>query len=899
MRSALCLLCLLLTLTARAAELPSLRLSLNAARTKLSVQLTAEGWLKAPANEVARQALQEAFGAAPENLRVYPLQEWDDEEYTDEDESEGAKPTKPVKPPKVTGFALVAQLPVSRSLLEVRGTLDPRPLQALFIERKPDPLSVSISLNNANAGHVLCQGLSEKAPLSLPRSRRTPFRQFSGELAARAAPLTFAVGWDTADLARVLGPPFLLFLVPVIATLIFRRRAQIALETLSADDARRAVATGYLRLLNHGTLLFSPIWLGMSIALRPEQVFGWFLGPPSPEFAFVRGMGSVAFPLFLVQLTCALISHPVIRRLQKNETTFRDVFAETGGQYLIQYVPALCFFLALGALFGGSFLFLLRLASQAPELRAALWRDPGLHRAIGWLVAGFVARFLLPALVGARGITTVALQSGPLFEGVQALARQMGVPVRQVLYLQTGKALVANAFAAHGNIVALTDQLVASLTRRETNAVIAHELGHLKQKHATILGWLNSPLVLIGLMIFLVPRLPDSATLAWLYVPLLILGQTFLQLAFSRGWERTADKLAAQLTGDPLALLTGLAKLARINGSPESWTRWDESLLTHPSTQRRAENLIRANLITREDAERVFAPQATPDEDYYPAPPPSHTFVFSDQWRLRRNLRGILGILILCAAVPLIVAAILERVHLAQPLLVAVLGTAAAVALYPLLFVFLGISKDEIAKLRQSLIAQGKLTSDDTAHFVGMTPGILPRSLASGGNWDYGFLVLREGTLHFVGERREFALTGAALSEVSLTWRAAAVRAVSAVVLRWGQGEHAACRLQSYPLSTTPALMDHLKSWKAQTNPSPEPESLPFFATLEGRTPRQMGTARAILPNFWVLGLMITGIWAFSGVARGQLLPILTPVCFIMGVEWLKNARFPEKQLLD
>jgi len=655
------------------------------------------------------------------------------------------------------------------------------------------------------------------------------------------------VGWDTADLARVLGPPFLLFLVPIIATLIFRRRAQLALETHSADDARRAVATGYLRLLNHGTLLFSPIWLGMSIALRPEQVLGWFLGPPSPEFAFVRGMGSVAFPLFLVQLTCALISHPVIRRLQKNETTFRDVFAETGGQYLIQYVPVLCFFLALGALFGGSFFFLLRLASQAPELRAALWRDPGLHRAIGWLVAGFVARFLLPALVGARGITTVALQSGPLFEGVQALARQMGVPVRQVLYLQTGKALVANAFAAHGNIVALTDQLVASLTRRETNAVIAHELGHLKQKHATILGWLNSPLVLIGLMIFLVPRLPNSAALGWLYVPLLILGQTFLQLALSRGWERTADKLAAQLTGDPLALLTGLAKLARINGSPESWTRWDESLLTHPSTQRRAENLIRANLITREDAERVFAPQAPPDEDYYPAPPPSHTFVFSE--------------------VPLIVAAILERVHLAQPLLVAVLGTAAAVALYPLLFVFLGISKDEIAKLRQSLISRGKLTSDDT--------------------------------LHFVEERREFALTGAALSEVSLTWRAAAVRAVSAVVLRWGQGEHAACRLQNYPLKTTPTLLEHLKSWKARTNPSLEPESLPFFATLEGRTPRQMGTARAILPHFWVLGLMITGIWAFSGVARGQLLPILTPVCFIMGVEWLKNARFPEKQLLD
>ena len=655
------------------------------------------------------------------------------------------------------------------------------------------------------------------------------------------------MGWDTADLARVLGPPFLLFLVPIIATLIFRRRAQLALETHSADDARRAVATGYLRLLNHGTLLFSPIWLGMSIALRPEQVLGWFLGPPSPEFAFVRGMGSVAFPLFLVQLTCALISHPVIRRLQKNETTFRDVFAETGGQYLIQYVPVLCFFLALGALFGGSFFFLLRLASQAPELRAALWRDPGLHRAIGWLVAGFVARFLLPALVGARGITTVALQSGPLFEGVQALARQMGVPVRQVLYLQTGKALVANAFAAHGNIVALTDQLVASLTRRETNAVIAHELGHLKQKHATILGWLNSPLVLIGLMIFLVPRLPNSAALGWLYVPLLILGQTFLQLALSRGWERTADKLAAQLTGDPLALLTGLAKLARINGSPESWTRWDESLLTHPSTQRRAENLIRANLITREDAERVFAPQAPPDEDYYPAPPPSHTFVFSE--------------------VPLIVAAILERVHLAQPLLVAVLGTAAAVALYPLLFVFLGISKDEIAKLRQSLISRGKLTSDDT--------------------------------LHFVEERREFALTGAALSEVSLTWRAAAVRAVSAVVLRWGQGEHAACRLQNYPLKTTPTLLEHLKSWKARTNPSLEPESLPFFATLEGRTPRQMGTARAILPHFWVLGLMITGIWAFSGVARGQLLPILTPVCFIMGVEWLKNARFPEKQLLD
>lgn len=882
----------LLIRPAVAAQLPYLNLSLQTQTKTVFVNLVAEGWSEPPTQERARQALQEAFGVAPLGVEVEPLREWDEESDPDD---ESPPPTDAArKPAPITGFYLSARIPLTRSGQELTGQLQLAPLGQLFSTAPPERLRVLLSMTARDTGHAHCDGLPE-----VVQARRAALlnrKEFRAERALQSAPrITFSAGWSAAELARAMGLPLAVLLLPLLGTLLFRQRALQALTRLDNDAARRAVTTGYLRLLNHGTLLFAPIWVGITIAFRPLDPLRWFIGRPTPELGVLLGTLGVSGPLMLAHLLCALISLPVIRRLKDESLTFRDIFAETGGQYLMGYVPFLCFLLGVVTVFSGSASYLLPMLRYAPaEARALLLRDPNLQRAIGWFVASFVSRFLLPLLVGGRGITNQALLSGPLFDAVQRLAQQMRVPVRQVLYLHTGKSLIANAFAAQGNIVALTDHLVRSLTRAETDAVIAHELGHLKQKHANLLGWLQSPLALILALTLLVPRLPNAENLRWLYVPLVILGQSLLQLALSRRWERTADRLAAQLTGNPTALLTGLAKLARLNGSPESWSRWDESLLTHPSNRRRAENLVKAGLLTDAQAEAAFTALESVPDDPYPGPELTAEQIFSPSWRLQRSLRGLGMLLVLTAGAPLTVAWILERLTVPSPFLLAVLGIVALYLLYPLFLGVMTVDATTIARLRQSLIAEGKLAESDEGRFVSLMPGILPRTLLTGGSWDYGFLMVTDTALRFVGERRSFTLPRQAIEELTLVPGVPALKTIPAVLIRWGKGERAACRLQCYPARTIVPLAQELQRWHALGTPGPEPESLPVFPLLEGRTPRQATMPRHFFSNSWLFYLLIVGVWAFSGVARGQLLPILVPVTFVLLNEWIRGRRFSE-----
>src|SRR5204862_364888 len=63
-------------------------------------------------------------------------------------------------------------------------------------------------------------------------------------------------------------------------------------------------------------------------------------------------------------------------------------------------------------------------------------------------------------------------------------------------------------------------------------------------------------------------------------------------LYVSRRDELTADRDAVGLTGDPEAAIAGLVKLARLGLLPMDWSRWDEGLLTHPSTRQRVAAIL-------------------------------------------------------------------------------------------------------------------------------------------------------------------------------------------------------------------------------------------------------------------------------------------------------------------
>lgn len=203
-----------------------------------------------------------------------------------------------------------------------------------------------------------------------------------------------------------------------------------------------------------------------------------------------------------------------------------------------------------------------------------------------------------------------------LHEIVARLTQRAGLPM-PALYIIPDQQ--PNAFATGRNYenaaVAVTEGLLNLLDENEIEAVIAHELSHIKHYDmligtvaATIAGAISmlanfgmffggdrdrpNPIIMIALMIIM----PLAATV--------------IQMTVSRSREFMADEGAARMTGHPEWLQTGLAKLdnyargiAMHDADPQTahmfiinpFTGKDFSLQnlfrTHPTTQERIDRL--------------------------------------------------------------------------------------------------------------------------------------------------------------------------------------------------------------------------------------------------------------------------------------------------------------------
>ncbi|MBN9021489.1 MAG: zinc metalloprotease HtpX [Rhizobiales bacterium] len=199
---------------------------------------------------------------------------------------------------------------------------------------------------------------------------------------------------------------------------------------------------------------------------------------------------------------------------------------------------------------------------------------------------------------------------------VESLSRRAGLPMPKVYVIDNPQ---PNAFATGRNpenaAVAATTGLLRSLSQEEIAAVMAHELGHVKNRDtltmtitATIAGAVsmlanfalffggssrdnNNPLGAVGVIV------------AALVAPLAAM---LVQMAVSRTREYSADRAAAEITGQPTWLASALAKIQ--NGArqipneaaernpamaplfiinPLSGARMDNLFSTHPSTENR------------------------------------------------------------------------------------------------------------------------------------------------------------------------------------------------------------------------------------------------------------------------------------------------------------------------
>jgi heat shock protein HtpX len=163
----------------------------------------------------------------------------------------------------------------------------------------------------------------------------------------------------------------------------------------------------------------------------------------------------------------------------------------------------------------------------------------------------------------------VDMASAPDFVGlVHQLAGRAGLPNPKVYIIDSPH---PNAFATGRNpahaAVAATSGLLNMLSRDEIAGVMAHELGHVRNRDtlimtmvATIAGAI-SMLANFGLFFRSDGRGAGIAgLLAVLVAPFAAM---IVQMAISRTREYGADRAGAEISGNPRALASALAKLAR------------------------------------------------------------------------------------------------------------------------------------------------------------------------------------------------------------------------------------------------------------------------------------------------------------------------------------------------
>ena len=195
------------------------------------------------------------------------------------------------------------------------------------------------------------------------------------------------------------------------------------------------------------------------------------------------------------------------------------------------------------------------------------------------VVMNFVSYFfsdkIALAMYRAQPVTREQLPRA--YQVVERLTQKIGIPMPKIYVIPTDS---PNAFATGRNpqhaSVAVTEGILNLLTDEELEGVLAHELGHVKNRDiliSSIAATLAGAITMLARMGYWASlfggmggrndrdRGGGGGFVALLMLVLAPIAATLIQLAVSRSREYQADATGAQLTGNPYALASALKKL--------------------------------------------------------------------------------------------------------------------------------------------------------------------------------------------------------------------------------------------------------------------------------------------------------------------------------------------------
>ena len=207
-----------------------------------------------------------------------------------------------------------------------------------------------------------------------------------------------------------------------------------------------------------------------------------------------------------------------------------------------------------------------------------------------------------------------------LHQTVEKLCREADLPLPKIAIMQSP---VPNAFATGRSpkhaVVACTDSIMRLLNKEELEAVLAHELSHVKNRDILTMT-MASFIAMIASMIMQSfffsavlggrNREGGGTIIIWIVSIVVYAVSTLLILALSRYREFAADRGSALITKNPKALMSALSKISgRMDAVPPeakakveaanaffiipaiSGRSFMELLSTHPPLEKRIANL--------------------------------------------------------------------------------------------------------------------------------------------------------------------------------------------------------------------------------------------------------------------------------------------------------------------
>jgi heat shock protein HtpX len=232
------------------------------------------------------------------------------------------------------------------------------------------------------------------------------------------------------------------------------------------------------------------------------------------------------------------------------------------------------------------------------------------------------------AALAAYQAQPIARQQAPeLYDMVARLSDRAGIPMPKLFVVPTQS---PNAFATGRDpqhaAVAVTEGILNLLSPEELEGVLAHELTHVRNRDtltqavaATLAGAVTFIGRLLSFGALYYPASRDDRRggnpLAVLFLLVLApISAVLIQLAISRTREFAADAGSAEITGNPLGLVSALQKLETvgrqipINGNPAM----SPLLIINPLSAEGLQSLFRTHPPTEQRIERLRAIAAQP-----------------------------------------------------------------------------------------------------------------------------------------------------------------------------------------------------------------------------------------------------------------------------------------------